>query len=142
MYINADNTVSFDQPHGDIYNAVSGLPCLVLDGKSIVEGTPADTEEVNPRTAVGVDQSGWVMILLLVDGRQPNYSEGVTMSELSALMLEFGTYQAINLDGGGSTTLVTQNADGTAQVLNSPIHTRIPGRERPIANQLGIYAPR
>jgi hypothetical protein len=142
LYINADNTVSFDQPHGDVYNAVSGLPFLVLDGKSIVEGTDAYAVEVNPRTAVGVDQSGRIMIVLLVDGRQPNYSEGVTMGELSALMLEFGAYQAINLDGGGSTTLVTQNADGTAQVLNSPIHTRIPGRERPTANQLGIYAPR
>ncbi|MEO8393260.1 MAG: phosphodiester glycosidase family protein, partial [Chloroflexota bacterium] len=64
------------------------------------------------------------------------------MSELCDLLLEFGAYQAINLDGGGSTTLVAQNADGTAQVLNSPIHARIPGRERPIANQLGIYAPR
>ncbi|MEO8397674.1 MAG: phosphodiester glycosidase family protein [Chloroflexota bacterium] len=142
LYINADNTVSFDQPHGDVYNAVSGLPFLLLDGNSLIEGTPADTYETNPRTAVGVDQSGRALILLLVDGRQSNYSEGVTLSELSALMLEFGAYQAINLDGGGSTTLVTQNADGTAQVLNSPIHTRIPGRERPVANQLGIYAPR
>jgi hypothetical protein len=141
LYINADNTVSFDQPHGDVYNAVSGLPFLVLDGKSVVEGTDAYTVEVNPRTAAGIDQSSRTLILLLVDGRQPNYSEGVTLSELSELMLEFGAYQAINLDGGGSTTLVTQNADGSAQVLNSPIHSRIPGRERPIANQLGVYAP-
>ena len=78
----------------------------------------------------------------MIDGRQPGYSEGVSLGELADLMIEYGADHAINLDGGGSSTLVVEGTDGTARILNSPIHGRIPGRERPVANQLGIYAPR
>ena len=45
---------------------------------------------------------------------------------------------AIELDGGGSATLVTEGEDGQPEVLSSPIHQRIPGRERPVANHLGV----
>ena len=78
-------------------------------------------------------------MLMIVDGRQPNYSEGITLSELAELMREFGAYHALNLDGGGSSTLVVAGVDGQPRVLNSPIHTRIPGRERPVATHLGVY---
>nr|WP_324250422.1 phosphodiester glycosidase family protein [Xanthomonas vesicatoria] len=43
----------------------------------------------------------------------------------------------INLDGGGSSTLAAR-VDGRVRTLNRPIHTGIPGRERPVANQLGV----
>ena len=79
-------------------------------------------------------------MLFLIDGRQPSYSEGATLAELAQIILEYGGYNAVNLDGGGSSTLVIQNENGEPEVLNSPIHTRIPGRERPIANHLGIFA--
>jgi hypothetical protein len=76
----------------------------------------------------------------VIDGRQPHYSEGVTVPELSALAKEFGAYNAIDLDGGGSETLVVAKPDGTSELLNCPIDCYIPNRERPVANQLGIYA--
>jgi hypothetical protein len=48
----------------------------------------------------------------------------------------------MNLDGGGSSTLAVEGANGRPEVLNSPIHQRIPGRERPVGNHLGIFAER
>lgn len=143
LYISAGSTVSFDTPNGDIYNAISGLPLLLFEGKNLVENAEDDYYVgLNPRTAVGLDETGRMLILMLVDGRQPGYSEGVSLNELCDLLLEYGAYHAINFDGGGSVTLVAENADGTIQVLNSPIHRRIPGNERPVANHLGIYAQR
>lgn len=55
------------------------------------------------------------------------------------MMIDTGAYSAINLDGGGSSIIVTDNNRNPTQ-LNSPIQSGIPHRERPIANHLGIYA--
>ena len=139
LFIGADNRVAINAPSGDMYNAISGTPLLLHNGRNqVTVTTSAFTTTRHPRTAVGIDESGRVLILILVDGRQPNYSEGVTVSELTDLLREYGAREALNLDGGGSSTLVIEGADGTPQVLNSPIHGRIPGRERPTANQLGV----
>jgi len=59
---------------------------------------------------------------------------------LASIIIEFGGYSALNLDGGGSSALVIEGEDGKPLQLGSAIHTRIPGRERPIANHLGIFA--
>jgi exopolysaccharide biosynthesis protein len=75
--------------------------------------------------------------LIIVDGKQPFYSEGVTLRELAAIAIDLGANTALNLDGGGSTTLVI--ADGLeTKILNSPIHNKIPMNERPVANHLGF----
>ncbi|MBD2020680.1 phosphodiester glycosidase family protein, partial [Leptolyngbya sp. FACHB-36] len=50
-----------------------------------------------------------------------------------------GADKAVNLDGGGSTTIVVSSPTGP-YALNAPIHTKIPLRERPVANHLGFYA--
>ena len=92
---------------------------------------------------VALDAAGTTLLLVVVDGRQPNYSGGVTLPELADLVVEFGGWAALNLDGGGSSTLVAEGPDGRPRVLNSPIHGRHPpGRERPVANHLGVYAAR
>jgi hypothetical protein len=95
-----------------------------------------------PRTAVALDKPGRRLIILVVDGRQPNYSEGATLEELAELLLAKGGHTGMNLDGGGSSTLAVEGENGRPGVLNSPIHQRIPGRERPVGNHLGIYAER
>jgi exopolysaccharide biosynthesis protein len=64
---------------------------------------------------------------------------GASMSELADIMLFYGSFTALNLDGGGSSTLIIEQ-NGEPQLLNSPIHNYIPYRERPIANHLGVYA--
>lgn len=99
---------------------------------------PAYYNEPQPRTAVGLDATGSRMWFVVVDGRQSGYSEGITLPELTALFIALGAHSAINLDGGGSSTLVLASGDGSEQLANSPIHTGIPGRERAVGNHLGL----
>lgn len=136
LYIDASNHASFLEPAGEVYNAIGGGQLLVADGR-VVDGLPADLPA--PRTAVGLTADGTRLILVVVDGRQLLYSQGATLQELAELMLSYGAYTAMNLDGGGSSTLVIAGPDGP-RVLNSPIDNNIPGRERPVANHLGLYA--
>jgi len=77
--------------------------------------------------------------LLVVDGRQPGYSEGVDRYELVEMLLSFGAYQGINMDGGGSSTLVIRGVDGLPRALNRPIDNNTPGQEREVANHLGVF---
>lgn len=80
------------------------------------------------------------MIIAVVDGRQRNFSEGVSTTELANLMVKYGADSAFNLDGGGSATLVIEAPNGKSEVLNSPIDHGFPGSERPVANHLAIFA--
>ncbi|MDQ2693735.1 MAG: phosphodiester glycosidase family protein, partial [Chloroflexota bacterium] len=77
--------------------------------------------------------------IVVVDGRQPFYSEGATFVELAEILIEQGAFMAMALDGGGSSTLVVEGENGAPRILNSPIDSLIPGRERPVGNHLGIY---
>lgn len=139
LYMSADHVPSFDPPQdGQIYNAISGNVIFVSEGESVVfNGDYRDRP--HPRTAVALNQDSTRLILIVVDGRQPNYSEGVTLEELADIVIEYGGYTALNLDGGGSSTLVIEDEDGKPDVLNSPIDNHIPGLERPVGNHLGIY---
>jgi hypothetical protein len=119
--------------------AVTGAPLLLKAGKIQVTPTRPAGDNLAPRTAVGIDQTRQKLWLVVVDGRQTGYSEGVTLYELAQLMRSLGVETAVNLDGGGSSTMVISTATG-AQLLNAPIHTRIPMRQRPVANHLGVYA--
>ena len=96
-------------------------------------------DSLHPRTAVAVGAQSKTLWLIVVDGRQRNYSEGVTIGELADIVLELGAETALNLDGGGSSTLVMAGHWGP-RALNAPFHTRIPMRQRPVANHLGVYA--
>lgn len=122
-------------PEGTI-QALAGNHILVEDGRSVIRDSAG---RPHPRTAVAVGAEGETLWLIVVDGRQQNYSEGVTLQELAGIAMQLGADQALNLDGGGSSTLVVAR-DGGAKVLNAPIHTRVPMRERPVANHLGVYA--
>jgi Phosphodiester glycosidase len=136
LYIARDNRARFKSPIGGIYNAISGNVMLVEDG----EAQALLDEQPQPRTAIGLDQRMRQMVIVVVDGRQPGYSEGVTLPEMAGLLAEFGAYSGMNLDGGGSSTLAVQGSNGHSQVLNRPIDLHIPNRERYIGNQLGIFA--
>jgi hypothetical protein len=110
---------------------VGGNVLLVAYGKAV----PSTSPTRHPRTCVGVDKAGTKLYLLVVDGRDADRSVGMSYSELSQQMLKLGAYHAINLDGGGSTTLVMRDpSNGELHVLNQPSDHR----ERPVANVLGI----
>jgi len=137
LYISRTNQVRFGLPTGKTYNAISGNAMIVQDGRVV----PDLEGKTDPRTAIGVDKRGRNLVLVVVDGRQPGYSEGVTLAELASILIEHGVYTGMNLDGGGSSTLVMERG-GRPVVLNSPINNGIPGRERPVGNHLGIFAER
>lgn len=140
LYLSADNRASINVPIGAVYNAISGH-ILVSEGRYIQAWRDgANMLAPQPRTAVGINARGDRLFLVVVDGRQPNYSDGVTMEELADILIAVGAYNAINLDGGGSATLVIADANNQPVVLNSPIHSRIPGNQRPSANHLGVFA--
>jgi len=135
LYISEQNQVSFDAPE-KIYNAISGHSMLVLAGEIV---TDRDDPVKHPRTMIGLSKDERFLYLVIVDGRQPYYSEGTDLEESAQLMIDLGAYHAMNMDGGGSSTLVIEGVDGKPVILNSPIDNYIPGRERPVANHLGIY---
>ena len=152
FYISRSNQASFNTPIGKVFNAISGNTMLLEKGKSAFEAiTQSDKEKgiqggeaedpgtPQPRTAIGLDKRGRKLVILVVDGRQPGYSEGVTLKELAEMMAALGIYNGMNLDGGGSTTLVSQGSNGEPVVLNSPIDQQVRGRERFVGNHLGVF---
>ena len=139
FYFTEDNQVSFEEPDIPIQTAISGNVLVVENGiYSITENNPY-LDNRHPRTAIAVDESGERLLLFVIDGRQPNYSHGVTMPGLANIIIQHGGYTALNLDGGGSVAMVIAGEYGNPQLLNSAIHSRIPFRERPIANHFGVY---
>jgi hypothetical protein len=122
----------------DTLQAIAGREMLIEGGK-VTNANPKDGQKPYPRTAVGIDPTGTKVWFVLVDGKQPLYSEGITITELTKIFQDLGVDSALNLDGGGSTTLVAEIAS-EIKILNAPIHTKIPMRERAIANHIGFYA--
>jgi len=117
---------------GKIRNAIGGGSVLVENGKratftNVVSGS-------HPRTAVGVDKKGETLYLVAVDGRQAA-TAGMTQTALADFMLSLGAYSAINLDGGGSTTMVAR--EGTTGKLRV-VNTLSDGSLRSVATALGI----
>lgn len=120
---------------GDLKMALGGGAILVEKGK-IPASFSHNITGANPRTAVGFSQDNKTLFLVAVDGRQ-GLSRGMSQEELAALMLELGAYNALNLDGGGSTTMaVRPTGKESAEVVNS-----IAGdTQRLIANGIGIFS--
>jgi len=138
LFINSTKEATFGTAYRKVYNAISGQSWLVKEKQPV-----PDLNDINiaPRTAIGLDGPGTRLIMIVVDGRQPLYSEGVTVQEMADLMLFYGGDNAVNLDGGGSSTLVIQDPQThQIRVMNSPIDNYIPGRERPVGNHFGIFA--
>jgi exopolysaccharide biosynthesis protein len=100
-------------------HAVSGAGLLLLDGRELHEWAEEqitagfDTTR-HPRTLIGVDLDEAIW-LVTVDGRQPALSLGMTFAELQALARRLGLRSALNLDGGGSTTMVVRG-----NIVNHP----------------------
>jgi exopolysaccharide biosynthesis protein len=121
------------------WNAVAGRELLVAQGQPINEIFDSRNDKPYSRVAIGIDQKGEKLWLIVVDGKQPLYSEGITKTELAKIIANLGVDKAINLDGGGSTTLVMATDQGS-KVLNAPMRAKLPMNERPVANHIGFYA--
>ncbi|GAA3462065.1 phosphodiester glycosidase family protein [Saccharothrix longispora] len=113
--------------------AVGGNQLLVENGVVVAPDDP-----LNPRTAVGFDAAGERMFLLTVDGRQSAYLPGLSLRDVASVLKEMGAHNALNLDGGGSSTLLARRPGAeSVSVENSPSD----GGERPVPNGLALYAP-
>ncbi len=119
--------------HEAIQTAVGGGGMLLVEGQ-IPDSYSHTISGTHPRSAVGVDKTGTILTLVAVDGRRSG-AAGMTMKQLGALMAELGCYNAMNLDGGGS-TLMAVKKDGTHQVVNQPSD----GSFRAVTNSIGIMA--
>ena len=112
--------------------AVGGFPIL-RDGQPLAG---LDTVTAATRTAAGFGDDGRTLYLLALDGSAES-NAGLTIAELAAVMQRLGAGDAVNLDGGGSTTLVTRGSGDPASVVrNHPTG----GAERAVANGIGIFS--
>ena len=110
--------------------ALSGNIQLARDGQIL----NVDDTALHPRTAIGFSADGRRMILLTVDGRMVD-SRGLTEKELARLMLDLGADDVLNLDGGGSSTMLKRSpGEATPEVVNKPSD----GSERLTPNGLGL----
>lgn len=111
------------------YTIVSGNPKNVGEGVTLdTEGERGDASSLHPRTGIGVSQSGDSIIMMVVDGRNGQNSIGVRTSQLADIMRWAKAYEAVNLDGGGSSTLYTSAfgvrnrcSDGTERSVGNAI---------------------
>lgn len=115
----------------ELFNAVAGNEQILTDA-NVTAGTGEWDNRPNPLTVIGIDGGGR-LVVLVVDGRQPKVSEGLSTREAVALLArDYDVRDAINLDGGGSTTLCL--ADPTPRVANVPA-----GTLRPVGSNLAIF---
>lgn len=128
--------------------AIGGGPRIVRDGHVSIEHqqehlSAAFAADRHPRTAVGFTQDEQTLFLVTIDGRQPGHSVGMTLQELAELMTgklplftkaRRGAFQALNLDGGGSTTMIVRR-----RIVNRPSNQT---GERSVANALLLVQPK
>jgi exopolysaccharide biosynthesis protein len=112
-------------------------PQLIKSGKVAIthleeKMAPTFASDRHPRTAVGRMKNG-KLLLVTVDGRQPQTSIGMSLYTLADLLLELGAVEAINLDGGGSTTMVVKH-----KVVNKPSDQT---GERPVSDAILVFPP-
>lgn len=114
---------------------MGGYPRIIKDGVNYTqqgyneEGGPPHTFERHPRSAIGFSQDSTKLFFVTVDGR--GYSIGITLEDLADFMINLGVYNAMNLDGGGSTTMLVRD-----KITNVPSD----GTERSVANGMLVYS--
>jgi hypothetical protein len=113
-----------------IRHAISGFQTILKDGKLIINDEP---QKLAPRTGYGLSADRNHLYLFVIDGRQPEYSMGCSVYEVGEFLRHFGASDALNMDGGGSTTLIFQN-NGKITKMN---HYRN-GAERTVGASLGV----
>jgi hypothetical protein len=121
---------------GPLHTLVGGWPRIIEAGRNValaadsVEGTvPRFSRARHPRSALGISRDSATLYLVAVDGRRQT-SVGMTLEELADAMLALGAYEAMNLDGGGSSALVVRDS-----IVNVPSDT---SGERPVGNVVAI----
>ena len=117
-----------------------GFRIIMRGGEPIATGEKSRMPKLAPRTAFGISADGRYLYALVVDGRQKGYSHGADMLDLALLLKAAGASDAINVDGGGSSTLVRHDQAGGGVVIDNR-HDPERRYYRNVAVSLGFYLP-
>lgn len=131
-------TASYDGLPGTVTSITGGGGIIVMDGENVAmsiterEGIRESfITDRHPRTALGLTADRKNLILVTVDGRQLGLSRGLSLVELGDIMIELGCQEAMNLDGGGSTTMAV-----AGEIVNFPSDATGP---RAVTNSIQVY---
>ena len=114
----------------DVMCGIAGFNQVLKDGKIVITGK---SKKIDSRTLIGINKTKDILFLLCVDGERKKISEGATLIKATKIMKEIGAYEAIELDGGGSSTLIAK--------INGKQHQLIPSSKkqfRKVATNLGF----
>jgi exopolysaccharide biosynthesis protein len=119
VYLRVENSLDQTTSYTESVDLVAGVPQLIKNGKIEItweqeKASKSFVETRHPRTAVAILKDG-KFLMMTVDGRQPGVSVGMSLQELAEYLFSLGAVDAMNLDGGGSTTMFL---DG--KVVNTP----------------------
>jgi hypothetical protein len=131
--------MSTEPGFGDAVTALGGGPLYLRDGRIIEDPhPPSPSEALRPSSLSGIlTRPDGTLVFVEVDGRDSEYSIGLTRPEFAALLEAFGAVDAMGFDGGGSSTLVARiGGIDSAEVQNRPSD----GKPRPVANGLFVYS--
>lgn len=117
-----------------------GFGIIMRGGNPLAKRNPDRPAKLAPRTAFGISADGRYLYVLVVDGRQKGYSHGADMLDLALLLKAAGASDAINVDGGGSSTLVRWDGEKGEAVVDN---RHDPSRRyyRNVAVNLGFWFP-
>lgn len=141
---------------GKVIGVVGGGPRLVVDGVADPARFAGEesmgarfVSDLHPRTAIGLRADGKTVVMTVIDGRQTRRSRGIDLNDLAQYMISQGCVQAMNLDGGGSSTMVARGellnfpSDGVPRsVSNAVIVRRIGAPGKPSAIEVTPKNPR
>jgi hypothetical protein len=124
-------TVSIEAPWQDVVNAVGGLRILVHEGVPATDFTTMPELIPNARMSAGITADGDVILVTL--GTKADGQDGLSQGDMAQLMASLGAVEAINLDGGGSATMVV---DPAGEAPRGIVNTPIDGYERRVNTSL------
>jgi hypothetical protein len=130
-------------PTTGVETAVTGLYTILRNNINVGSnyiGSGDFVHQVNPRTAYGLSQDRHYMYLMVIDGRQPGYSNGSLDWETAKWLQKLGAWDGANMDGGGSSCLVIEGTTGKPIELNHDNASAAYGVERTVGSQFGVYA--
>jgi exopolysaccharide biosynthesis protein len=130
-----------------IYNAVSGYyPVLtngvIIGATALIAAYPDPTfHQLQPRTLFGLSADRRYLFMMIIDGRQPGYSQGANDNDMGFWLLQFGAVDGIAMDGGGSAAMYMADCSGGNPIpIGKSSYVPASGRERITGSQLGVYA--
>ncbi len=130
---NAEVKINASIDLNSIQTAIGGAGKILSQGQKVT-GQGVTIKGRQPRTALGITQDQSTLILMVVDGR--THSIGATHDEVADLLKEYGAYEAMHLDGGGSSTMVAKTIDDTQVEVKNTVSE---GTQRKVMDALGVF---